>query len=430
MGRIFTRYILRTIFPGNLTRGVASLCGLLMVLIAVGGVPLISSTSHASTTDKEKMKLEEGINKYRINIRRLQQGIRLQQEELEHNLSREKDLLAQLEDLDMRLAEQREKLDVLKGRMTAQQDLITVKEKELDRVKQDKNAVQLHLQKRLNAYYKMGRIGLINVAFSAQTLPELLSFHDSFQSLIRYDQNLIETYRQSISQLERVKEALTLEKSLLQEFITQEEEEKNQIDATIQEKQNLLTLIRTKTKLHQQAIKEMEEASTDLTSSLVVMQKKEQILDQRFLLNRGKLTPPVDGTIVTLFHQETTNRLGITSKSNGIAFKAPDGTQVRAIFDGTVLYSGYVRGYGNTVVVDHGYQYYSIVSRVEKLLKRAGDKVGTGDIIAVMGDTATLIDEGLYLEIRHGQESLDPLKWLAKDKISIDSNEKKPPSED
>ncbi len=394
-----------------------------LALIVVVSVLFCANISHASSTEAQRKQLEMGINKYRINIRRLQQGIQLQRSELEQSLKQEKDLLGQLEDLDMRLAEQKEKLDVLMGRMTAQQDLITVKEKELDRVRAEKNKVQFHLQKRLSAYYKMGKIGLINVAFSAHTLPELLSFHDSYQTLIRYDQNLIETYRQSINQLEKVKEALTLEKSLLQEFITQEEEEKNQISATKLEKENLLTLIRTKSQLHQQAINEMEQASKDLSSSLLVMEKKEQVLSQRFLLNRGKLSPPVHGTIVTFFHQEKTNRLGITSKSDGIAIKAPDGTEVKAIFDGTVIYSGYVRGYGNTVIVDHGYQYYSIISRVEKLLKKAGDKVHTGDTLAIMGDTATLIDEGLYLEIRHGKELLDPLQWLDKKKITLTDNE-------
>ena len=189
-------------------------------------------------------------------------------------------------------------------------------------------------------------------------------------------------------------------------------------------------MIRTTSKLHQQAIEEMKAASHSLYSSLVVMVKKKEILDQRFLLNRGKLSPPVKGTVITLFHQKKTNRMGITSTSQGIAFKAPDGTKVRAIFDGTIIYSGYVRGYGNTVIVDHGYQYYSIISRVENVLVKAGDKIKTGDIIAVMGDTATLIDNGLYLEIRHGKQVLDPLKWLSKDQLSIDPGELEIPAKE
>jgi murein hydrolase activator len=61
---------------------------------------------------------------------------------------------------------------------------------------------------------------------------------------------------------------------------------------------------------------------------------------------------------------------------------------------------------------------------VEKLIKNKGDEVKTGDILAIMGDTATLIDEGLYLEIRHENESLDPLQWLTKDTLSFETDEK------
>ncbi len=397
--------------------------GSFLLLLAMAALLLLPPISRAATDNGQKQQLETGIKKYWINIRRLQQGIRLQQEEMEHTLTQERDLLAELENIDVRLQEHHEKLGVLQGRMTAQQDLITVKEKELARVNADKHMVQLHLQKRLSAYYKMGRIGLINVAFSAHTLPELLSFHDSFETLIRYDQNLIETYRHSIGKLERVKEALTLEKTLLQEFISQEEEAQKQVDATKQEKENLLTLIRTQKKLHELAITEMEKAGKTLSGHINVMEKKEEILEQGFLLNKGKLLPPVSGALVTRFNQEKTNKMGITSKSKGIAIAAANGTKVKAIFDGTILFSGYLRGYGNTVIVDHGYQYYSIISRVEQLLKNKGDQVKTGETIALMGDTATLIDEGLYVEIRHGSVSLDPLEWLDTTKISMEKSE-------
>ena len=410
--------------PGLFSQGRTDRLGSFLLLLAIAAALLVLPLiSRAAPVDDQKQQLETGIKKYWINIRRLQQGIKLQQEEMDHTLSQERDLLAELENIDIRLQEHHEKLGVLQGRMTAQQDLITVKEKELARVKAEKHTVQLHLQKRLSAYYKMGRIGLINVAFSAHSFPELLSFHDSFQSLIRYDQNLIQTYRHSIGELERVKEALTLERTLLQEFINQEEEAQQQVDTTRQEKENLLTLIRTQKKLHELAISEMEKAGKTLSTHMNVMEKKEEILNQGFLLNKGKLPPPVNGRLITRFNQERTNRMGITGKSKGIALAAPDGTRVKAIFDGNILFSGYLRGYGNTVIVDHGYQYYSIVSRVEQLLKNKGDHVKTGESIALMGATATLTDEGLYVEIRHGNVSLDPLQWLDTKNISMDKNE-------
>lgn len=123
---------------------------------------------------------------------------------------------------------------------------------------------------------------------------------------------------------------------------------------------------------------------------------------------------------MTKFQEKTTNRLGITAISKGIAISAPSGTLVHAVHEGIVMFSGYLRGYGNSIIVNHGFQYYSIVSRVERLLVKKGQKVKENTEIGIMGDTATLMSEGLYFEIRHGSKSLDPLSWIDTSKLVIE----------
>jgi septal ring factor EnvC (AmiA/AmiB activator) len=240
----------------------------------------------------------------------------------------------------------------------------------------------------------------------------MLRFHDSFQALIAYDQNVIAIYRKSIGDLERVTKSLTLEKDVLNDFIEEAEKEQASIDATKQEKEILLRHIQTQSKLHQQAIAEMEKAATDLSSSLLALKSKEQASEQGFMQKKGHLPPPVSGTVVTFFQEEAANSLGIAKKSAGIAIEALDGTKVKAIFPGTVVFAGYLRGYGNTIIVHHGFQYYSITSRVEEILTDKGNTVKAGTVIAEMGETATLMEKGMYFEIRHGSESLDPMLWL------------------
>ncbi|MBE0583456.1 MAG: hypothetical protein IH612_06780, partial [Desulfofustis sp.] len=146
---------------------------------------LLSATAGGETVSEretKKSEISQGIKKYRINIRRLQQGIQRQQEQVRQNRQQERNLLAELQDIDSRLLEQKEKLDVLEDRMQAQQELIAVKGRELARSRHEKETVQGHLQKRIQAYYKTGNIGFMNVAFSTKTLPELLQINDSFQT--------------------------------------------------------------------------------------------------------------------------------------------------------------------------------------------------------------------------------------------------------
>ena len=364
-----------------------------------------------SATDLPPSEGKE-LNSFRIKIRRLQQGILQKEEQITETEAKEQNILSELETLDKKIVAQKEKLSELERKMQNQQESINKEEAALKKVHREKGIVEEHLQKRIAAYYTMGDIGLLNVTFSTQTLPELLTFHDAFDVLIKYDQDVIQVYRETIKEIERVKVALDLEKAILQEFINQEISEKQILENTKSEKQILLTQVRTQTQLHKQAVEEMQQASEDLTNSIVAIKTRNQVEDQKFLADKGNLRPPMDGVLVTLFQQEKTNKLGISKKSLGIELQAPDGTNIVAVGDGEVIFSGYLRGYGNTVIIHHGFQYYTVTSRIEKLLVNQGQKVKREDAIGVMGSTATLFDDGIYFEIRHGNQSLDPLAWL------------------
>jgi septal ring factor EnvC (AmiA/AmiB activator) len=375
----------------------------------------------ANATDwkAEEEAIEYKIEHQSISIGQLQQGLQRQQEQILESINQERNLLTELEAIDMNLLEKIARLRTLENSMTTQQELIAAKEREINAIQIEKQKAQTHLQKRVTAYYKTGKIGLINVAFSAVTLPKLLSIHDSFSFLIQYDQNLMQQYRNTIEELEQTKKALTLEKNLLATFINQATQEKEGIQQTRQEKKELLAQIRTQTKLHEQALQEIEKAAEDLATQLAHMKKKKEILSQGFLMNKGKLPAPVNGRVLTLYGQSTKNKMGVEGVSAGITIEAPDGTKVKAIFEGTIHYAGYLRGYGNTIIIDHGFQYYTVVSRIENLLKEEGDVVKAGEDIGVMGETATLVEEGLYFEIRHIAETEDPLLWLDKNKLSL-----------
>ncbi len=390
----------------------------LFLLLSLSTTPFAYADAK-SDRHKEKEKLGRKIQMQEMNVIRLQEGLLEEKDNINNASLKEKSLLEKLETIDLRLLKQQQKLDILKTQMAEQKQLINTKENELQLLKSKKSSVQAHLQRRISAYYKLDRIGLINITFSAQTLPDILNFNESFQTLLTYDQDIISSYRDSIAELGRAREALTLEEGLLHEFIARTEKEKEAIAASKEEMEVLISHIRTQTKLHEQAILEIKAESDKLSSSLNALKEKEQILDQDFLLSKGTLPLPVNGSVLTLYGQKTTNNLGISKNSTGVSISAPDGTPVKAIFKGTIFFSGYLRGYGNTVIVHHDYQYYSVISRVEKLLKRKGDVVLQGDIIALMGDTAMLIEDGIQLEIRHGAKVLDPLLWIDKKKVAL-----------
>ncbi len=360
----------------------------------------------------EKNRLEKGIKTFRINISKLQDGISIQRDLVLSSKKKERNLLDELAQLDATLQERLSKLQALEEEMRKQQMLIDQKEAEETIAEKEKSAVQKHLQKRIKAFYKMGRIGVANVAFSSETLPSMLNFRDSFTTLLEYDTDVIKHYRETITFLQQTKDTLNLEKSILDDFIHEAKNKHAAINTTVQEKEVLLAQIKTQKELHEQAITEMERAATELSDSLNSLKEKNELFDQGFLMDKGKHPAPVKGQVLAVFGQQRENRLGIKGQSTGITIATPGINRVNAIFEGEVRYASYLHGYGNTIIIDHGFQYFSILSRLEKILKKKGDKVSQGDLIGLTGDTATLMDEGIYLEIRHGSTPLDPLQWI------------------
>ncbi len=269
----------------------------------------------AYAADQTVAPEERAVSSFRIKIRRLQEGILDQENQISESEIKERNILEEIENIDNKLIKHQVRLRELEANMQKQLALIDKEEVALSTVKDKKAIVEEHLKRRIAAYYTMGDIGLMNVTFSTQTLPELLTFHDAFDSLIKYDQNVIKNYVEAIQEIERTKRTLDLEKTVLQEFIKQTEEESEALEQTKEEKHVLLTHVRTKAKLHKQAIDEMQKASEELSQSIVSLKSRSQSFEQGFIANKGSLPPPVNGVIITLFQQEKTNKLGITRKS-------------------------------------------------------------------------------------------------------------------
>jgi septal ring factor EnvC (AmiA/AmiB activator) len=123
---------------------------------------------------------------------------------------------------------------------------------------------------------------------------------------------------------------------------------------------------------------------------------------------RGQMHLPVEGELAARFG---------TSRGNGPSWKGlfirtPEGAPVHAVAAGRVVFSEWLRGFGNLIIVDHGNQYMSIYGNNQALLKRAGDPVKAGDVIASAGNSGGNEQSGLYFELRHQGRAFDPLGWM------------------
>jgi murein hydrolase activator len=127
-----------------------------------------------------------------------------------------------------------------------------------------------------------------------------------------------------------------------------------------------------------------------------------------FVQLKGKLRLPTKGVIG--------NRFGAArqegSRWKGLFIRAGTGSDVKAIAGGRVVFAEWMRGFGNLLIVDHGSSYLSIYGNNDALLKQVGEAVRTGEAVATVGNSGGNPESGLYFELRHQGQPLDPLKWV------------------
>jgi septal ring factor EnvC (AmiA/AmiB activator) len=131
-----------------------------------------------------------------------------------------------------------------------------------------------------------------------------------------------------------------------------------------------------------------------------------------FARHRGQLDWPATGRLLVPFGNVRHPRFSTEVPHPGIDIAASPGQDVRAVFDGRVIFSDWFKGYGQMVVIDHGDSYLSIYGHVDERLVTTGQDVAGGDLIARSGRSGSFDRPGVYFEIRHEGRPEDPARWL------------------
>ncbi len=96
----------------------------------------------------------------------------------------------------------------------------------------------------------------------------------------------------------------------------------------------------------------------------------------------------------------------------GLVFEVPVSSPVMAIEGGRVMFADYFKNYGNLIIVSHGDKLVSVYTNNQKLLKKEGDLVARGDVVAFSGDSGNLNYPALYFEMRKDGKTIDPIVFL------------------
>jgi septal ring factor EnvC (AmiA/AmiB activator) len=400
---------------------------------------------HESYRNKLTKEQQQEIIEKNATIRKLQEGI------IDHKIKilgarkKERTLLGDLEKIEKDLQVQKNMITTLRTESEKQELLLSDKQEYLQGVLAEKRAHQVHVKNRLAAYYRMGSVGLMNVVFSSESLPQLLDFKEYFAIMVQHDHAIIQKYLAQLKESNRAREEHAREKLRLLKLTGEVRENENQLTHIREEKNYLLKQVNTEQHLYEQAVLEIEEAAADLAVTLqriqtaaepqpVALQPSRKIdtgkeklqqqaaIQEGFPARKGLLDPPVPGTVISSFRQKVTGKFNVSSITDGIDIRVANGVEIKSVYDGKIIHSGYLRGYGNLIIIDHGNQYFSLISRAAEFYKKEGSRVATGEIIGMTGAGDPLYGEGLHFEIRKGANPEDPMLWLKKDAFPLKSS--------
>lgn len=132
----------------------------------------------------------------------------------------------------------------------------------------------------------------------------------------------------------------------------------------------------------------------------------------RYVPFGGRFITPASGRRSSGFGMRRHPVLGTTRLHAGIDIAAPTGTPIRASASGTVVTAGSMRGYGNTVIIDHGGGFSTLYGHCSRLYVRSGQRVNQGDRIAAVGSTGLSTGPHLHFEIRINGRPVNPASYL------------------
>lgn len=122
---------------------------------------------------------------------------------------------------------------------------------------------------------------------------------------------------------------------------------------------------------------------------------------------RGDLPWPVQGSVASRF------RAGDGVHRNGILIQAAEGTAVRAVHAGRVVFADWMRGFGNLLIVDHGDRVMTLHAHLQHFSVQAGQAVSRGEVLGAVGASGGHSRPALYFEVRRDGSPIDPQGWIA-----------------
>jgi septal ring factor EnvC (AmiA/AmiB activator) len=371
---------------------------LLILLFAV-----LPSQSRAQS-DEEKAR--EQLQQLEVEIKRITS-------EISDASNRQSELQAQLRKAEIELGNLQR--DISENQQALKAGAKELEELELERSEHEKSRdqQQARIATELKTAWQMGRQGQIKVLLnqeSPHTVARSLAYYRYF---FQARNTLVEQYRENLRKLEELQQRID---STLIELKdrgeTLKEQQVNLTAAQADRKQTMAKLDESissssaQLKQKEQNRKQLEDLLQAIEEAIVNLEVPANYAT--FQSAKGNMPWPVSGKQSNQFGR---SRNEGKMQWQGITIPAAEGTTVKAIHHGRVVYADWLRGSGLLLIIDHGDGYMSLYAHNESLLREVGEWVTAGNPISTVGNSGGKEETALYFEIRHNGKPTNPANW-------------------
>jgi murein hydrolase activator len=386
------------------------------------------------------------IDAAKEDLSEVKQKIEILKKELDNSQEAHHDVTDALRQSETAISKANQKLrDITKKQKQNQSTLVQLKKQSLS-INEQLSLEQKQLSSLLYQQYAQGNQSYTRLILQSKN-PSEITRDLKYQSYIaKAHAKLIDDMQLSLNKVKKLNEETAVALQQVADLKTKQEAERNELQQQKQEKAKVLKSLSNKIASQRNEIKKLSRDEKNLTSLVEKLAKiaakpKKKIVRKpsktkqanesqnqksdepiaknnetpdnsyagvSFISLKGKLKLPVRG--------EVTNRFGSAREDSGISWKglfirASEGADVKSVASGRVVFSDWMRGFGNLIIVDHGGGYMSLYGNNQAVLKQEGEEVSAGDTIASVGNSGGNESNGLYYELRRQSKPFDPLSW-------------------
>lgn len=371
---------------------------LLVKASIIAGFMMLCFSAHASDLEKRRSELKS-----------IQTQINQQQSALKTTSKQREKLLSLLRSDEEAIASAAKKVNSTKNSLAQIDTKLAELKQRQDELETLKVTQQQTLSKQLSSAYLAGNHDYTKMMLNQQspaTIERMLAY---YQYLNKARMKSINELKQTLTELDEINISQTNKQNQLTKLMAEQQVQAKRLSQ--EQDQRQLTINELQRNLNSKGAEleqlQIEEASLKRVVEQALRAMKDNPSMAGFGKQSGKLKWPTKGRVSASFGSQRSGQV----VWKGTMLSAPEGQNIRAVSGGKVIYADWLRGFGLVMVIDHGKGYMSLYGHAQTLLKSPGEMVKSGEAIALVGRSGGQSEPGLYFEIRHKGQAVDPAKY-------------------